>query len=184
MTVLIILKQHTSRAKFCIDITRDKHQELRVRQYDISPSRRGTIIRAIHTEDRDRLSGGRACNLVLADTRETLCISLAHIDTFIPRDRSLTTKYLSFKQHPGPGSPLCHIQSRHRGFRQVSLSLSPSPLSSLSLSIRITNDNNAAKLNAAPDLIPRDWNHYNSGEFKFRWQIHRSEPNACSWQLA
>jgi len=82
---------------------------------------------AIHTEDRDRLSGGRACNLVLADARETLCISPAHIDTFIPRDRSLTTKYLSFKQHPGPGSPLCHIQSRRRDadfgkYRSLSLS--------------------------------------------------------------
>lgn len=40
-------------------------------------------------------------NLILANDRKMLCISTAHIDTFIPRDRSLTTKYLSFKQ---PGS--------------------------------------------------------------------------------
>lgn len=112
---------------------------------------------AIHTEDRDRLSGGRACNLVLADARETLCISPAHIDTFIPRDRSLTTKYLSFKQHPGPGSPLCHIQSRRRDadfgkYFSPSLSLSLSFSHSLSLSLCAANDNNAVKLNATPPL--------------------------------
>lgn len=106
-------------------------------------------IRAIHTEDRDRLSGGRACNLVLADARETLCISPAHIDTFIPRDRSLTTKYLSFKQHPGPGSPLCHIQSRRRD-ADFGKYLSVSLLLSLSLCFYISLSVSAPRMTTTP----------------------------------
>lgn len=120
---------------------RDKHQESRVRRRKISSTLCGVTIRIIRTEDRDRLSGGRACNLVLADARETLCISPAHIDTFIPRDRSLTTKYLSFKQHPGPGSPLCHIQSRRRDAdfgKYFSLSLFLSISHSLSFALCIS----------------------------------------------